>query len=189
MLGCGLYFNTTGEFLFSSSWYDLLIFEFSNSQIFDFLEFFRIRILSRCSFIFFEFRIFFSTSFYGVYEGLILLFYLFFIKIYKNALFSEQNPIAVNWKIIWLLRLVRPLGAHVCASSKPKLGTRNLAWKEIFSSRGELFPKLNQQLGWRWFAMSSSLGGRGGFIFDANTRWWYISDWWNISNLYEISPI
>lgn len=127
MLGCGLYFNTTGEFLFSSSWYDLLIFEFSNSQIFDFLEFFRIRILSRCSFIFFEFRIFFSTSFYGVYEGLILLFYLFFIKIYKNALFSEQNPIAVNWKIIWLLRLVRPLGAHVCASSKPKLGTRNLA--------------------------------------------------------------
>ena len=51
------------NFLFSSSWYDLLIFEFSNSQIFDFLDFFRIRILSRCSFIFFEFRIFFRLLF------------------------------------------------------------------------------------------------------------------------------
>ena len=84
--------------------------------------------------------------------------------------------------------MVSPLGAHVFISSKPKLGTRNLAWIEISSSGGEFFPKLNQKLGWRRKANSSSLAERGGSIFDADTRWWYISDWWNISNFYEFLP-
>ena len=83
--------------------------------------------------------------------------------------------------------MIRPLGAPGCPSSKPKLGTRNLAWKEISSSGGELFPKLNQKLGWIRKLRSPSLAERGGFIFDADTRWWYISDWWNISNLYAIA--
>ena len=84
--------------------------------------------------------------------------------------------------------MVSPLGAHVFMSSKPKLGTRNLAWIEISSSGGELFPKLNQKLGWRRKTQSSSLAERRGSIFDADTRWWYISDWWNISNFKEFFP-
>ena len=144
-----IFFKTTGEFYF---WFFLvrsLDFEFLNSQIFDFLEFFRIRILSRCSFIFFEFRIIFSTSFYGIYEGNSSFFYLFFIKIYKNALFSEQNPIAVNWKIIWLLRWVWPPGTP--KSSKPKLGTRkgtkrekSCVKRDIFLRR-KIFPKIESE--------------------------------------------
>ena len=38
--------------------------------------------------LFFRISNIFSTSFYGVYEGLILLFYLFFIKIYIKTRFS-----------------------------------------------------------------------------------------------------
>ena len=89
MVGYGLYFFSKRlvNFIFCSSWYDLLIFEFSNSQIFDFLEFFRIRlILSRCSFYFFEFRIIFSTSFYGVYEG--FFFFISFLLKYIKTRFS-----------------------------------------------------------------------------------------------------
>ena len=84
-----------------------------------------------------------------VFTRAILLFYLFFIKIYKNALFSEQNPIAVNWKIIWLLRWVWPPGAS--KSSKPKLGTRKGTKREKscvkrdILLRRRIFPKIESE--------------------------------------------
>ena len=75
---------------------DFWIFEFSNFRLFGIFS-----NSDSLSLQFYSFRIsnIFSTSFYGVYEGLILLFYLFFIKIYKNALFSEQNPIAKTGRV------------------------------------------------------------------------------------------
>lgn len=76
-------------------------------------------------------------------------FISFFIKIYKNALFSEQNPIAVNWKIIWLLRWVWPPGTP--KSSKPKLGTRKGTKREKscvkrdILLRRRIFPKIESE--------------------------------------------
>jgi len=61
--GLFLFFQYDWWIFIGSSWYDLLIFEFSNSQIFDFWIFSNSDSLSRCSFIVFEFRIFFRLLF------------------------------------------------------------------------------------------------------------------------------
>ena len=144
-----IFFKTTGEFyflFFLVRSLDFWIFEFSNFRFFGIFS----NSIDSLSLQFLFFRI--SNNFFDFFlwclRGL-LLFYLFFIKIYKNALFSEQNPIAVNWKIIWLLRWVWPPGTP--KSSKPKLGTRKGTKREKscvkrdILLRRRIFPKIESE--------------------------------------------